>query len=79
MDDGRVQRGYFRNERNDGDIGCGTLADGARVLGQDVVDAEGLRGEDAVERGEAKVSLAVDEIGNMRRTQAGLLSEKRSC
>lgn len=78
MGDGRMESSGLGNERNDGDKGRGGLESGARGFRQNVVDAEGLCGEHAIERGEAEASLAVDEIGKMGRTQAGLLSEKSS-
>lgn len=47
-------------------------------LGQEVFDAERLRGEYTIESGETEFALAVNEVGNMRRTQPCLASKEHS-
>ncbi len=63
--DGRMQRGYMRNEGHHVGISCGDFNFGAMTSRQEIFDAKQLRGEDTIERGEAEPTLTTDEIGKM--------------
>ena len=81
-DQGCVQGGCVGDERDNGNILRGDVLGlrpgGAVGFRQQVFNAEQLRGEDTVERGEAEPALAVDEVGEMRLAEASLPSEKRA-
>ena len=65
MHDGRVQRGFVRNEGHHVGISCGDFSLSAMASRQEIFDAKQLRGEDTIERGEAELTLATDEIREM--------------
>ena len=45
---------------------------------QEVLNAESLRREDPIKSGETKISLSVNEVGEMGRRQTGLPCEERA-
>jgi len=65
----------------DGDCvrGAETLAAIARRFkGNDLLDGDVLRGEDAVEAFEGEEAAAVEDVGDVRLTESGLAGEKRT-
>jgi len=78
VDDGRVQSGGVSDERHDGSVVVVVFGERSNRLGQKVLDAEQLCGEDAIKRGKAELALAMDEVGKMRGTEAGLTGEQHS-
>jgi len=78
MHDGRMQSCFGGNERHHGRVSCVGFNLSVIVFRQEVFDAEKLSREHTVKRREAELTLATDEIGEMRGPEAGLVGEKRA-
>lgn len=68
--------GCGRYKGHDGCRACGGGCRPASGFGQKVFDREHLRGENAIERGEAESALAADEVGEMGGAETGLAGEQ---
>jgi hypothetical protein len=69
-DDGNLLTGLG----GDGGSGCGDGGDGSDLEGKDLLDAEVLGGEDAIQALERKRALAIEEVGDVGLGQQGRLT-----